>query len=66
MAEWTRTSAPFASFTRFLDGAVSPEITMERSGPSNRYAKAGTTSSRITGPPVRTLKLARLQLAEPG
>jgi hypothetical protein len=30
ITEWTRTSAPAASFSRFLDGAVSPEITIER------------------------------------
>lgn len=29
--ECTSTSAPAASFTRFCDGAVSPEITIERS-----------------------------------
>jgi hypothetical protein len=39
----TSTSAPLASFTRFRDGAVSPETTIERSLASKREANAGTT-----------------------
>ena len=34
---------PLASAMRLSDGAVSPEMTIDRSGPSKRYAKAGTT-----------------------
>src|SRR5687767_14066438 len=61
---WTSTSAPAASRISSSDLVVSPENTTERSGPSKRKAKAGTTggwsttaavtvtrSSCMTGPP---------------
>ena len=43
MAECTSTSAPLARVTSASDRAVSPEMTIDQSGASKRYANAGVT-----------------------